>query len=228
MLKISREDLFREYVINKRSLRSIYMEYKCDSRTLKYRLSAYNIPLRTRNDRIAVSNVHNLSGTKIGKWTIGEKFIKYGYTPFYKCICECGKTAEIEGYSLIKGKSKGCMKCSKWTGFEEISGKYWRSIYAKSIERNIEFSISIEYIWDLFIKQQRKCAISGIELEFRKYRHDKFKNINAASLDRIDSSKGYIKGNVQWVHKDVNKMKQSFDNQYFIKMCKTIANWNIE
>ena len=44
-----------------------------------------------------------------------------------------------------------------------------------------------------------------------------------ASLDRIDSSKGYVIGNVQWVHKDINIMKNKFDNQYFIDMCKKIA-----
>ena len=44
-----------------------------------------------------------------------------------------------------------------------------------------------------------------------------------ASLDRIDSSKGYVKGNVQWVHKDINKMKTDFEQSIFIKLCKSVA-----
>lgn len=45
-------------------------------------------------------------------------------------------------------------------------------------------------------------------------------------LDRIDSSKGYIEGNVQWVHKDVNMMKQNYSQKYFIEMCKKIYETN--
>ena len=51
-------------------------------------------------------------------------------------------------------------------------------------------------------------------------------SITTASLDRIDSKKGYIKGNLQWVHKDLNIMKNSYPNQYFIEMCKKVANAN--
>lgn len=43
------------------------------------------------------------------------------------------------------------------------------------------------------------------------------------SLDRIDSKKGYVVGNVQWVHKDINRMKNTFPQDYFIQVCKQIA-----
>jgi hypothetical protein len=46
-----------------------------------------------------------------------------------------------------------------------------------------------------------------------------------ASLDRIDSTKGYIKGNIQWVHKDVNKMKWNWNQSNFINWCKLITNY---
>jgi len=46
---------------------------------------------------------------------------------------------------------------------------------------------------------------------------------STASVDRIDSNKGYIKGNVQFVHKDINLMKNVLNIEYFIEMCKKIA-----
>jgi len=49
-------------------------------------------------------------------------------------------------------------------------------------------------------------------------------NANTASLDRIDSSKGYIEGNVQWVHKMVNMSKQQYTQEEFINMCIAVAN----
>ena len=46
----------------------------------------------------------------------------------------------------------------------------------------------------------------------------------AAERKRI--SEGYLKGNVQLVHKDINFMKQQFDQDYFINMCKAVAEVN--
>ena len=47
--------------------------------------------------------------------------------------------------------------------------------------------------------------------------------MTTASLDRIDSTKGYFIENVQWVHKYVNIMKWHTANQEFIEWCKLIA-----
>lgn len=44
-----------------------------------------------------------------------------------------------------------------------------------------------------------------------------------ASPDRIDSSLGYTKDNVQWVHKDVNTIKWDLSHDRFVKLCKTIT-----
>jgi hypothetical protein len=44
-----------------------------------------------------------------------------------------------------------------------------------------------------------------------------------ASVDRIDSSKGYIKGNVQWVHKTINKMKWGYSQGEFIEFCEAVV-----
>lgn len=42
-------------------------------------------------------------------------------------------------------------------------------------------------------------------------------------LDRIDSTKGYIVGNIQWIHKAVNKMKMEFSVADFMAVCKVVA-----
>lgn len=47
-----------------------------------------------------------------------------------------------------------------------------------------------------------------------------------ASLDRIDSSRGYEIDNIQWVHKDVNKMKMGLSQNEFIDICKIISKNN--
>jgi hypothetical protein len=89
--------------------------------------------------------------------------------------------------------------------------------------RKIHWSLSPEYLWELFLKQGRRCSFTGMELVFaRNYRNNK---MQTASLDRIDSAKGYIQGNVQWVHKTVNFMKQALNDENFIDICRKIVDY---
>lgn len=129
--------------------------------------------------------------------------------------------------------SCGCLSLKEgsnhflWGGYGEISSDYWRIIRyhcKRGKNRIIPFEITIDYAWNLFLKQNRKCALTGIEIFFvGRSKTDSGKVRQTASLDRIDSKKGYQQGNVQWVHKDINNMKQEFDQKYFIEMCKKVA-----
>ena len=78
-------------------------------------------------------------------------------------------------------------------------------------------------VYDLWVKQGKKCALSGIPIDFENSSPN-IKNYRcSASLDRIDSEKGYIVGNIQLLYKDINRMKSDFNEEYFIQMCKLIA-----
>jgi archaellum component FlaC len=74
------------------------------------------------------------------------------------------------------------------------------------------------------LKQNKLCALSGLPIKFA--RANKRTSETSASLDRIDSTKNYVEGNVQWVHKEVNIMKNVYNQEHFIEMCKLIANNN--
>jgi len=154
----------------------------------------------------------------------------------WNCICECGNTCNVLGSHLKSNRTKSCgcsilkgKSHSMWNGIGEISGDYWYSHIVRSANgskgkrKALEINITKEYCWDLFLKQNKKCALSGLEITFPKVSKDKS---YTCSLDRIDSSKGYIKGNVQWVHKDINFMKNKFNQEYFIKMCFHISDFN--
>jgi len=113
----------------------------------------------------------------------------------------------------------------QWAGCGEISGIFWSRILKEARRRDIPVKITIEYIWYLFIKQRRKCALSGEDIEVAGVgvsAQDR-RNRRTASLDRIDSSKGYFEDNVQWVHKDVNIMKMAFSQERYIEVCKKVA-----
>ena len=149
------------------------------------------------------------------------------YLYYANCLCECGKEKEIllRAITTKKTLSCGCLvsenkkfgnQNKSWTGYGEISGSFFKNIRNKASQRCLEFSISIEYIWELFLQQNRKCVYTNYDLYFGSVDNSK---TTTASLDRIDSSKGYIEGNVQWVHKTVNKMKLDLDEKVFLEIC---------
>lgn len=149
----------------------------------------------------------------------------------YQCRCACGTEKAVSGYNLKEGKSLSCGTCQvpegemhrQWQGHGDISGDYWYQIWrgstrAKGRRYNVEFAITIEYAWDLFLKQGRRCAMTGWPLTMSKKQQAR-----TSSLDRIDSKKGYVEGNVQWVHKEVNMMKNKIPVARFVELCKAVA-----
>lgn len=129
--------------------------------------------------------------------------------------------AAWSGHTRCKCQSIG-KNNSNWAGYEDISKSFWHGIVRNSSRNNLglkcEFNITIEYLWNLYLIQDRKCIISGETLFFPKSNKEK-RNL---SLDRIDSTRGYVKGNVQWISSKINIMKWYFSLPYFLNMVKLI------
>jgi hypothetical protein len=142
----------------------------------------------------------------------------------FLCTCECGNQKEAFLPHIKNGnvKSCGCRKIGKynkaWKGSGKIGMTLWNRFIRNASDRNIEFNITIGYANKLFDKQRGKCALSGVDIQLS---YDQ--KTCTASLDRKDSYKGYIKGNVQWLHKDVNIMKRCITDKQFIEFCHKVA-----
>lgn len=147
---------------------------------------------------------------------------------YWKCQCKCGKRKSVAAKHLVGNKitSCGCQhhRTGKsnpcWKGYQDISGKYWKTIRRNATNRGLPFCITIEYAWNIFQKQDSRCALTGIPLIFRSKSHTAD---GTASLDRINSSKGYSKGNVQWVDKKINTIKWDLSLDNFLRMCKLVV-----
>jgi hypothetical protein len=87
--------------------------------------------------------------------------------------------------------------------------------------RDLTFDITPDDVWNLFIKQNKKCALTGWDIQFNKIKHK-----NTASVDRIDSNIGYLKDNLQIVHKKINRFKMAFSVEELLEMCKGIVQNN--
>lgn len=174
-----------------------------------------------------------LTGQKFGRLTVLENSIRPKFRqPQWKCQCDCGNKLMVHAYRLKSGKTQSCgcikkeqtqQKHHSWTGYGEISGSFWCGIKKGATNRKLEFNISIQEAWNLFLQQNRKCALSGTSLTFPISK--KLTSLSTASLDRIDSSKGYLSNNIQWVSKDLNVMKMNKSDKKFIEYCKIVTDF---
>ena len=84
--------------------------------------------------------------------------------------------------------------------------------------RILEHNLTTAYIQGLLEKQNYCCAFTGIKLDHKTGKD----NLRMASIDRIDSKKGYVENNIQIVLNSMNKAKAASTNKQFHDLIKEI------
>jgi hypothetical protein len=147
---------------------------------------------------------------------------------YYKnCPC-CGKEQSYlrKNYAELSLKmGKVCKACANKNPEQNAHKGYYKGVLRKSFAhkykasaelRGIVWDVSFEYLADLLIEQDFKCALTDWDIHAMEVN-------SPASLDRIDSKGGYVEGNVQWVYSKVNMMKQHYSQEDFISVCCAVA-----
>lgn len=120
------------------------------------------------------------------------------------CDCDCGETAIARTNELTKGIRTQCKKCSvaeqtarkTLPENESLVKRIYRNYQRNAENRDLKFDISIEELKVLIFKN---CEYCGSEPKI----YDGEKNYSITGefkrngIDRIDSSKGYIVGNLK-------------------------------
>lgn len=163
-------------------------------------------------------------GEKYKSWTVlsETKHDNRGCL-LYLCQCECGATRWFQPNELIKKdvcfecqacaqKKRGLQSKIKNGMIGELDKTRYTKLKRSAKTRGYEFNLSLEELWQLFQDQKQTCAITG----------DYITHISDASLDRIDSTKGYVKGNVQWVTKQANVSKHVMSMEELYEFCKKV------
>ena len=105
-----------------------------------------------------------------------------------------------------------------WTGYRNVPGKVFSRLKHGAKQRNIFFDLTIEDIYNKYQEQFGLCAFTNKLLTFGE----------DASIDRIDSTKGYYYDNIQIVHKVLNMMKKNMDNEDFLSWCRRVHTRSFE
>lgn len=201
------------------------MELGCSFGSVQMALHRNSIPVRPPVNKV------NMTGEKHGALLVTGMRYKKGEHSKCIALCDCGVVKEYSFYALKDGatRSCGCMKNKKgklnkkWRGHGDISANRWRSYIHGAESRGIRFDITIEQGWALFLKQNKACALTGMDIWFPEFDGGGF----TASLDRIFSNGIYTIDNVQWVHKSVNIMKMGMNPNDFLKFCSLVSNYSV-
>jgi hypothetical protein len=147
----------------------------------------------------------------------------------WMCRCTCGghrvfltSALRSDRYTHCGCRRRTGQRDAKRTGVGDLRASVFNRIHRHAARRGFSFEITLDDAWALFRSQEGRCALTGWTLTFAESNRTSRATGNA-SLDRIDSSRGYVLGNVQWVHKHINISKLHHDQEYFITLCRAVA-----
>jgi len=152
--------------------------------------------------------------------------------PCVSLTCYCGKTfnrikSQYEWYSNKYNFfycSKDCLTEKQISNIRPF--KYYLKGSRSNKKDNHSFDIDEDYLRKLWEDQNGKCQLTNIPLKLHMgYSHSGKKTLDTASLDRKDSSIGYIKGNVQFVALGCNLAKNSRSDNDLIDFLQKIVDY---
>jgi hypothetical protein len=154
-----------------------------------------------------------------------------------KICVKCKKTLSIKKFNSDKYNTDGlqtyCKECFKVVcqlsqkNLYNFCTQLFRGVKYSAKKRNIYVEITKQNIIDKYTAQCGKCIYTNHLMttdRTPKGYSQRLHNINNISVDRIDSSKGYILDNIQLVCVGVNIVKTDLTENMMYKLCKNICN----
>ena len=121
---------------------------------------------------------------------------------------------------ITNNKSAARKRKKSETDIVTFIGIVYSNMQTRAREKKQRVGVDREYMIKLLEEANGICALSGLQLS------SIIGDPMRASPDRIDSSKGYVEGNIQWVGSSLNAAKRDYTLEQFIAMCKAVAKHN--
>lgn len=95
---------------------------------------------------------------------------------------------------------------------------------AASRRKAKHIEINLDYLYEIGLSQKWLCNLTDIPLEFeRGGSYTRGCNPNSCTIDRIDNTFGYVKGNIQLLTWRINDFKNKFSQEELIDICRKIS-----
>ena len=156
-----------------------------------------------------------------------------------KCLNKkCPKAGQLQPASCFSSKKSGpdglqpfcraCQNANKTASAHALIRHLFSSAKHRAERQGTPFDkeVKVEDWFAIYDAQDGKCALSGIEMTFTYDKAHPTTNAGAKhkkwpyniSPDRIDSGKGYVRGNVQLVCSAVNVMKAELPTEVVLRI----------
>lgn len=144
------------------------------------------------------------------------------------CRC-CEMPFSLSDFYVVSGKPDSYCKSCRLAIDKKLNSKSpsarMRSLLAAARTRarnsEMDFDLTRDFLLELWRKQDGRCCYTGMALTF-----DGNRLSSALSIDRIDSSLGYVESNVVLCCRIVNEMKSNLTVDKFVELCRRIVEIN--
>ena len=128
----------------------------------------------------------------------------------FKTQCNCGKIEIKRKDWVLSGRTISCKSCASkrtavkfpppinFQGIGGLSKTHYSCIKHGAVRRNIPFEVSLEFLWNLYEKQNRCCALTGVPITLEaKIKDFEASNINdnMSVADKIKTFHDYVINN---------------------------------
>jgi hypothetical protein len=144
------------------------------------------------------------------------------------CSIKCASKYKLsldDHLNIYRNSKNNKQHLKKLNNISKEKSLYNFKYYLRSTIKTRQFiNLTTEYLKELWDKQKGICPYTNIKLIPQTLS----KSINSnnpyeyASLDRIDSSKGYIEGNVEFVSLGINLLKNKYSKKVVINFLNII------
>lgn len=171
-----------------------------------------------------VDNIHFVSymaQCAKGVFTENELFT------FCKDVCEYDTSSLKEAYIPEIFEYRTCDNKSK--EYAPFNWHISNCLSISKVRKRKQGDLDLVFLKELWDFQEGKCPYTGWPLKQMEKNYHKCqlpKTPDRASLDRVDSSKGYLKGNVRFISLMAQYAKNKFTDQEVVDFCKSVCQNN--
>jgi len=136
----------------------------------------------------------------------------------YECKLCYNKKSRAKDRVVIRTKEKARYEDPKFRFTFLV-----RNAKQRAKEKGFDFEIDKEFVEHLYEKQNKVCAVTNRPFVFETNGVEN-RHMYSPSIDRVDSSKGYTKDNIQLVTYHYNLAKSVYTHEDLLQMLKDIEN----
>lgn len=177
----------------------------------------------TKSCGCLVTDFKDLTGQTFDRLKVIKRVENNKYSGVcYLCLCECGNEVIVQGSKLTHRQTKSCGCYHK----DVMSKSYGEAAFnrvIRSYKRNVkngrEFSLTNEEARELMLSP---CYYCGQEPSNKSKSEYDTGDFQYNGIDRIDNTKGYVKGNVVPSCRKCNLGKHKSSENEFLSCIKAI------